>query len=202
MKKILCTLVCLLTFFPMLVNAQEKVKVYVFEAGGCGYCEAQIEYLKGLDSYNEKFEIVEKELYVDNVKWEEGKDFDLGVKVVEAFNNAGYQDATYDGTPLVIISDIYAATTYTEDLEDYILYAYNENNSYDAVACIEDGNDECVFHKATASEEVNDNITSSSEENSNTIVWIVVACTIVLTGSYLIKSTIDTNRIIEALKRR
>ena len=50
-KKILIVLVAALVVFPFItkVNAAEpgeKVKVYVFEAGGCPYCEKELEYLK------------------------------------------------------------------------------------------------------------------------------------------------------------
>ena len=63
MKKILLSLiVAVMVLLPMSVNAEGKVKVYIFEAGGCPYCEAEIEYLESLDSYGEKFEIVRKEL--------------------------------------------------------------------------------------------------------------------------------------------
>ena len=64
MKKILNLIVFFLVIGIVPVSAKEKVKVYIFEAGGCPYCEAEIEYLEGLDSYGEKFEIVRKELYV------------------------------------------------------------------------------------------------------------------------------------------
>ena len=56
-KKLFSILFAMLLFVPFFVKADEKVKVYIFEAGGCPYCEAEVEYLKGLDSYNEKFTI-------------------------------------------------------------------------------------------------------------------------------------------------
>lgn len=126
------------------VDTSKMVKVYIFEAGGCPACEAEIEYLKELDSYNVKFTIVEKELYVDHVDWAEGSDYDLGVKVASAFATAGY-DSDVNSTPLVVISDIYAANAYSESLEDVINEAYEEGDK-DAVSCIENGgtNVECV----------------------------------------------------------
>ncbi len=127
------------------VFAEEKgkVKVYVFEAGGCPYCEMELEYLKGLDSYNKKFEIVQKELYIDHEDWEQGKDYELGVKVVELFNKAGFKDAAYTGTPLVIISDKYAAAAYSQDLETYINEAYEEGDK-DVVSCVAEGKENCL----------------------------------------------------------
>ena len=106
------------------VKAAEKVKVYVFEAGGCPYCEYEKQYLKGLDSYNVKFEIVEKKLYKDHVKWKPDVDYPVGKAVAEAFKSAGFADAAYNGTPFVVISDLYAAAAYSEDLEKYILNCF------------------------------------------------------------------------------
>ena len=125
------------------VNAADKVKVYIFEAGGCPYCEAEVEYLKQLDSYDKKFEIVIKELYVDHVDWEQGKDYDLGVAVADAFYNEGFTEASYQGTPFVVISNIYAATAYSTSLEEYINKAYDEGD-VDVVGCIEKGGEDCL----------------------------------------------------------
>ena len=137
MKKLLGILFGLLLMIPVL-KAEEKVKVYVFEAGGCPYCEAQIDYLKGLDSYNKKFEIVTKQLYVDHENWAEGKDYTLGKSVATVFQNAGFEDASYTGTPFVVISDLYAAAAYSTELETVINKAYEEGDK-DAVTCIQNG---------------------------------------------------------------
>ena len=119
MKKIKKVLLLVLAFvlFGGLTNvkAEGKVKVYVFEAGGCPYCEMELEYLKGLSSYNEKFEIIEKELYIDHVDWEQGKDFALGKLVAEAFQSAGFENASYTGTPFVVISNLYAVSAYSSN---------------------------------------------------------------------------------------
>ena len=72
MKKVLL-LFALLLMIPVSINAEGKVKVYVFEAGDCPYCEAELEYLKTIDQ--DKIEIVRKELYIDHVDWEPGKDY-------------------------------------------------------------------------------------------------------------------------------
>lgn len=141
-KKLLLVAVLSFALFTTNVFAKDKVKVYVFEAGGCPYCEAEIEYLKKLDSYKEKFEIVQKELYVDHIEWKEGKDYDLGVKVAEAFLNKGYQNASYQGTPFVVIGNRYAAAAYSESLESVINEAY-ENEDKDIVKCFIDDDDNC-----------------------------------------------------------
>ena len=125
------------------VKAAGKVKVYIFEAGGCPWCEREKEYLKGLSSYNEKFEIKEKELYVDHVDWAQGKDFAVGKAVAEAFQSAGFKDAGYTGTPFVVISNIYAAAAYSENLEEYINKAY-ELGDKDVVGCFESNGENCL----------------------------------------------------------
>ena len=142
MKKIISVFI-ILFLFPIIINAKEKVKVYVFESGGCPYCEMQIEYLKKLDSYNQEFEIVNKELYVDHIDWKEGKDYKLGVKVADEFKKAGFIDASSDGTPFVIISDLYAYCGYQENLASLISKAYEEGDK-DAVSCIESGKENCI----------------------------------------------------------
>ncbi len=139
---IILVLLVMLIIPNVSAKSKSKVKVYVFEAGGCPYCEAQIEYLKGLSSYNKKFEIVQKELYVDHIDWKQGKDYALGKEVAEAFLNQGFQDASYQGTPFVVISNTYAAAAYSQNLEEIILEAYKKGDK-DIVKCFEDGNDNC-----------------------------------------------------------
>lgn len=147
MKKIKNVLLLLLAFvlFGGLTNvkAEGKVKVYIFEAGGCPYCEAEIEYLKGLSSYGEKFEIVQKELYIDHVDWEKGKDYELGKAVAEAFKSAGFENASYQGTPFVVISNLYAVASYSTNLESYINKAYEEGDK-DVVSCYANGGTNCL----------------------------------------------------------
>lgn len=141
--------VIILTFvlfiMPVFVMADEKepVKVYVFLAPDCGYCEKEIEYLESLETYNEKFVIVEKELFASIHSSQLGEDYELGEKVAEAFRNAGFRQANTSGTPFVVISDIYARTSYNDNLESVIEEAY-EAGDKDIVKCIEDGNNECL----------------------------------------------------------
>lgn len=187
MKKFLISLISVLVILPLTVQAKnDKVKVYVYEAGGCPYCEAQIEYLKGLDSYNKKFKIIEKELYIDHEDWEEGADFEEGKKVAEEFLNAGFTDASYQGTPFVVISDTYAAAAYNADLESIIDAAYEEGDK-DAVKCITDGKDNCIRSEK-----------ETKVANANT--WLIIACTLVLIAVYVVKSNCDRNTILKALK--
>lgn len=160
MKKrniIICLLLVLLVMpFPVLAakkktttttttttaDVSKMVKVYVFEKDGCSYCEAQKEYLQKLDSYNKKFVLVTKKLYDEN--WNASTDYEIGAKVAEAFATAKF-DTDVSSTPLVVISDIYAANAYSDSLEETINKAYEEGDK-DAVTCLEKGgkNSECI----------------------------------------------------------
>ena len=143
MKKLLLGLIALVLLMPSLVFAKEPINVYVFEAGGCQWCKAEVEYLEGLSGYKTKFKIVRKELYVDHVDWEKGKDYKLGKEVAEAFFDKGYSMSGYDGTPLVVIGNLYSAATYSTELQSYIDKAY-DNQVTDIVACFEKGKKDCA----------------------------------------------------------
>lgn len=194
MKKLLVILFAFVLFVPSVLFAEgnNKVKVYVFEAGGCPYCELELEYLKGLSSYKTKFEIVTKELYVDHVDWKEGKDYKLGVSVATAFNEAGFEDAAYTGTPFVVISDTYAVAGYSQDLEDIIDAAYDEGDK-DAVSCIAAGNDNCI--RAINTETLSS--TAKSSINKKPSVAIAILGVVALIGAviYIVK-----NRNTEAVE--
>lgn len=197
-KKLLSVLFTLLLLIPLGINAEEKekVKVYIFEAGGCPYCEAEVEYLKGLEGYNKTFTIEIKELYIDHVDWKPGKDYDLGVKVANGFLNAGFTDASYQGTPFVVISDLYAASAYSTSLESVINEAY-EKGDKDIVSCYADGKEDCLNHLAKEDNKVTNN---DSATGANT--WVVVVMGLLVIGTIIVKSTIDTNRIVEAINSK
>ena len=201
MKKVLMGLIALFVFLPMTIFAKDKVKVYVFEAGGCPYCEMEMEYLKGLSSYKDKFEIVTKELYIDHVDWENGKDYDLGVAVADAFYDKGYEDASYRGTPFVVISNIYAAAAYSTELEDIILEAY-EAGDEDVVSCFEKGKDNCAdLIKSVKTETTNTEKTSSPSSNAG-VIAITLICTGIVVLVYLVKSYLDKREILEAINKK
>ena len=142
MKKFLFSLLMVLMFVPTLVMAEgkEPVKVYIFEAGGCPACEAQTEYLESLESNNDKFKIVHKELYVDHNTWAQGKDYKLGTKVVNYCHSLGFTEAVTTSTPLVVISDVYCANSYNGNLEEVINQVYEEGDN-DIVALFSNEND-------------------------------------------------------------
>ncbi len=150
MKKFLVSLVAVLFLVPMVVRAdgtdtteKELVKVYIFEAGGCPACEDELEYLQGLDSYNKKFEIVRKELYTSHTTWENGADYELGVKVANYYKKAlGFTKVTYTSTPLVVISDLYGGNVVNTSLESIIDQAY-EIGDKDVVTCLMNNGEEC-----------------------------------------------------------
>ena len=186
------------------VNAEGKVKVYVFEAGGCPYCEAEIEYLQGLSSYNEKFEIIRKELYVDHVDWKWGQDYQLGKAVAEAFQSIGNSNATYDATPFVVISDVYASTGYSTNLESYIDAAY-EAGDKDVVGCYANGGTSCLTGADTSI--VVDPSTSESKDDSKDvdtittiILVLIIAGTVALvvyTGKKNAESKVENIKVEE-----
>ena len=189
MKKILLSLiVAVMVLLPMSVHAEGKVKVYIFEAGGCPYCEAEIEYLESLDSYGEKFEIVRKELYVDHVDWEEGKDYALGVKVAQAFYQAGFEDASYQGTPFVVISDLYAAAAYSQSLETVIDKAYEQGDK-DVVGCMAAGKSDCLEGAVTPSDD-----TSKDENKDSDVVTLVILGVVVVGIAALVFFTRKANK--------
>lgn len=189
-KKFFALLLALMIIMPVSAFAKEKVKVYMFEAEGCPYCEKEMEYLKGLDGYNKTFTIEVKELYVDHVDWAEGKDYSLGKTVAEAFKNAGFEDATYQGTPFVVISDLYAASAYNTSLESIINQAYEEGDK-DIVKCYADGKTDCLDH-----------LTETDTTSSSSNTWVIVVTGLIILITYLIKSSIDTNNIIKSLNSK
>ena len=199
MKKYLGIFIISLFLMPLTVFAENKVKVYIFEAGGCPYCEMEMEYLQGLDSYNKKFEIVKKESYVDHVDWKPGADYQLAIKVANQFQSAGFEDASYTGTPFVVISDIYAATGYSTNLEQYIDEAYEQGDK-DAVKCIEDGKDNCISTTQTTAYRDNNTDFANDKVDSNT--WVIIIFSIIILGTYLIKSEIDKNEIINEINKK
>jgi hypothetical protein len=191
MKKVVFFVVALLCFLPLSINAKEKVKVYMFEAGGCPFCEKQMEYFESLDSYGTKFEVIRKELYIDHIEWKEGKDYDLGKKVATEFKKAGFEDASYQGTPFVVISDIYAAASYNTKLESVIDEAY-EAGDKDIVSCIEKGNTNCLNTDAEV----------KTESSSAGVIAMTLISAVTVIVVYCVKSTLDKKAIIEAIEKR
>ena len=133
------------------VQKKEKVTVYVFSASGCPFCEEQMTYLKNLDTYGKEFTIVEKELYIDHISWEKGKDYDLAKKV-ETEMSTILNGVVIDGTPFVIVENIYAKTGLNTNLEDYIHRAYLRGTQVDVVKCLEENGTNCVKEKETNKE--------------------------------------------------
>ena len=193
-KRILVIIIAILAFIPFVSAKDKKVKVYMFEAGGCPYCEAQEEYLKGLDGYDKKFELIKKELYVDHVDWKEGKDYELGVKVATSFQKAGFENASYEGTPFVVISDLYATAGYSESLEDIINEAY-EKGDKDIVGCYADGKNDCLNHiKKQVKTKINYDILFT--------IGTIILCSGIIILIYLIKSNKDKKAIIKLLEMK
>ena len=206
MKKILSGVIAILCCLPLVVSAADKVKVYIFYAGGCPACEAQIEYLEGLDGYNKTFEVVEKELYIDHIDWKQGADYELGTKVADAFSKAGY-DASVNATPLVVISDSYAVNSYNSALET-VINEVAKSGDKDIVGCIEDGRSDCDIPiiEQTGNDTYNNTGTTTSNaslgSNNMVVVMSAIISTIVIVAVYLIKSNIDKTQILEVLNKK
>ena len=204
MKKFLSLAIAMICCLPLFVSAADKVKVYVFFAGGCPACEAQMEYLEGLDGYNKTFEVIEKELYIDHIDWKQGADYDLGVKVADAFYAAGY-DATVQATPLVVISDSYAVNSYNPNLET-VINQVAETGDKDIVGAIEAGRTDYTIPviERVDNDTTNTGTTSNASLGSNNMVVVLSAIisTIVIVAVYLVKSTMDKAQILEALNKK
>ena len=199
MKKFLFVIGLFLMIGLVPVSAKEKVKVYVFEAGGCPYCEQQYKYFESLSDYNVTFEVIKKELYVDHIEWQPGADYDLGVKVAKAFNEKNYVDASYQGTPFVVISDIYAASMFNTDLEKVIKEAYEEGDN-DVVGCLAKSDDCEIRRFRTATEKEIDAL----ESHTNThliILYILVGALVVYSGFITYKLTKNTEGDLETKKQ-
>ena len=190
MKKVLLFIFSIIVFIPFVSAKNDPVKVYIFEAGGCPYCEAEIEYLEGLSSYKTEFIIVKKEAYVDHIDWAQGKDYDLTVKVANTFKDAGFEDATYQATPFVVISDLYAASAYNTSLEEIISKAY-KNGDKDIVSCIDSGKTNCLSHLSKTD-------SSTTSIGSQTLVSLLLAAIVVII--YILKSNKDKKEIINEFK--
>ena len=197
MKKFIIMIVTILLTIPMFAKAEENlVRVYIFEAGGCPSCEAEIKYLKSLDSYEKKFTIVEKQLYVDHVDWKPGKDFNLGVKVALAFNTQGFTEAEYTATPFIVVSDIYATSHYNGNLEDIINEVYNKKDK-DVVGCIEQNKDNCLdgyidatydsyakqlYERMTGTTTNNNNNKTNTDAKEDNIIIILIVVIVLAFG--------------------
>ena len=194
-------IIVLMLFVPIVIIKAEdkKVKVYMFEAGGCPYCEEQEKYLKGLDSYDKEFELIKKELYVDHVDWEAGKDFELGMKVANEFNEAGFENASYQGTPFVVISNIYAEASYNDSLEDIIKSAYEQGDK-DVVGCYEEGKTDCLDDLKKANAKKNKKINSNLKINIDYSVVVMIVGFIIVIIMYLIKSNKDKKELIKIIE--
>ena len=144
-------LIITLFFSPDVIRDKDLPTVYVFSAGGCPFCEEEMKYLRGLKYYNERFLVKEKELYVDHIKWEKGKDYELGYEVADLFKTKFGDDAKLRGTPYVVIGNVYAASGLNEDLETIIKDTYDSKYYIDVVDCVKNKGTDCLKEKKKGS---------------------------------------------------
>ena len=130
MKKLLVSLLCLLTFGVLNVNADElpeitdheKVTIYIFRGNGCGYCKNALTYFNdNADKYSDYFEVKTYEV------WENSYNNELLKAVAEKMGD------TLGGVPYIIIGDAYSENGFAdylaEDMIDAALTEY-QNESY------------------------------------------------------------------------
>lgn len=133
-NKIFLLIITLITLFPSLVLAKEKVNVYLFKRDGCGYCanaQAFFEDLSLDEEYQNYFNLVSKEVSKNKAN------NNLLSKVVKHFN------VELTGVPFIVIGDKTFegyADTYDDDLKSTIKNAY-ENETEDVVASLDNSSD-------------------------------------------------------------
>lgn len=133
MKKtimILCSLFTLFSF-SLKVNANERIKVYVFTKADEPICEKTLEYFETLyKEYSEYFEYEEYEVW-DNQWKEDSFNRELAEMVAKKFNDE------IIGAPYIVIGSNYRFDEYSEDLNDEIknaiLEEYKNENYVDLV---------------------------------------------------------------------
>lgn len=190
MKKIVLFML-LINIFCLSVKAEQHdlVKVYVFVSKNgihSDLSEKAIASLKGLESYGKMFEIIEKEAYTYSSKFsdvEDGKDLELFKKVIEVYNNAGY-DYTYTQTPTAFISNEFIPGVDLELVNEVINNAY-ENGDEDLVGCVERGENNCSVEKKEK------NITST---NIIKKVLVIIGIIFSLMICFLIYFILDNKR--------
>lgn len=200
MKKLKLLLLSLLLIIPFnMVKAEEgvlePVKVYVFYAPGCHWCEEQFNYLEALDSYNEKFVVVRKELFQSDLRTP-GADYDLGQDVGTAFTQAGFTNARPEGTPYVVVSDLYAASAYNDSLETVINQAY-EAGDKDVVGCIEAGNDNCIEGAVSTKKELSPKMFIILG-----ISVVIIVPLLIFVNSYINKNVVVADEEVKAEKKK
>ena len=204
MKKIIFALIAMFCILPFTVNAADKVKVYIFSKDGCSYCEKQISYLKGLEGYNKTFEIVDVQIYDSN--WKQTSNYELAKKVISGLQAAGVSadELNLNGTPSVIISNIYAKTAYSANLEDVIKQAA-EKGDKDLVGCYKAGKSDCTKDLEIATAKANDTTKTSattSNESIKGVIAIVIIFSLTTMGINVAVTLYSKKQILTAVSKK
>lgn len=106
MKKIKFLILTILLLLPISISAKEKVNLYLFHSETCMHCQAEIEYLKELESEydNLKIHLYEVDRHKDNaekmIKVKEKLNIDspnVPFTVIGNYYYIGYSDSIGDG---------------------------------------------------------------------------------------------------------
>ena len=128
MKKVLYCFLLLFLLVPMLIHAEDKVKVYIFREYNCPNCDDAQNFFEELQSDEElmgKFDLE----YLDVYSYDDSDD--LMEKTGELLGT------NYNGSPFIVISDKYYMgfnSSFAEDIRNTILDCYNNQNFKDVVA--------------------------------------------------------------------
>lgn len=128
MKKVLYCFLLLFLLVPMLIHAEDKVKVYIFREYNCPNCDDAQNFFEELQSDEElmgKFDLEYLDVYSyldsDNLMKKTGE----------------LLGTNYNGSPFIVISDKYYMgfnSSFAEDIRNTILDCYNNQNFKDVVA--------------------------------------------------------------------
>ena len=134
MKKILLSIIAMLSAFILIpvVNANEKVPVYMITKEGCSACAAALEYFDGLGKdYPDLFDLVELEVFDSEWNFVNSDLQSIFAKVYEAIG----EDASRASTPTIVIGDFHSVglPQDTSKIYDQIVKVSEQENRVDLV---------------------------------------------------------------------
>lgn len=120
MKKLLVSLICLLTFGIVNVNAielpevtdHEKVTIYIFRGTGCGYCKQALTYFNdNIATYSDYIEVKTYEV------WQNQYNNELMLDVAEKMGDE------LKGVPYIVIGNSYSENGFASSLAEAMVEA-------------------------------------------------------------------------------
>lgn len=189
--------------FKNYSEKDDQITIYLFRGKGCSFCRAFLSYINSItDEYGKYFKIVSYEV------WNDANNSQLMSAV------STYLKQYAEGVPYVIIGEK-VFPGYTEGYNDEIkkaivdLYNTNKNDRYDVFKAMDKDNFDYSISYApevddTANNAVDDyksNTNASVDKNGN-IIAVTLISAVFMNAVYLVKSTLDTNKIIEAVNSK